>query len=288
MDIIKSIGDLRKAVRNARSAGQTIGVVPTMGYLHQGHLSLMRRARQENDLVVATVFVNPTQFGSNDDLDAYPRNAQRDIDLMQAENVDIAFMPEADDLYPNGYATYVEVQGPMTQTLCGASRPGHFKGVTTIVAKLFHLTAPHRAYFGQKDAQQVAVIRQMVRDLNFDLEVVACPTVREPDGLAMSSRNSYLSESQRADAVVISQALFEARDRIAAGQTQAGKVIDHIRARIESVEQADIDYLAVVDVNTLNELEVLDGSVLIAVAVKFGNTRLIDNLEVDVPTGGRP
>lgn len=288
MDIIKSIGDLRKAVRNARSAGQTIGVVPTMGYLHQGHLSLMRRARQENDLVVATVFVNPTQFGSNDDLDAYPRNAQRDIDLMQAENVDIAFMPEADDLYPNGYATYVEVQGPMTQTLCGASRPGHFKGVTTIVAKLFHLTAPHRAYFGQKDAQQVAVIRQMVRDLNFDLEVVACPTVREPDGLAMSSRNSYLSESQRADAVVISQALFEARDRIAAGQTQAGKVIDHIRARIESVEQADIDYLAVVDVNTLNELEVLDGSVLIAVAVKFGNTRLIDNLKVDVPTGGRP
>lgn len=288
MDIIKSIGDLRKAVRNARSAGRTIGVVPTMGYLHEGHLSLMRRARQENDLVVATVFVNPTQFGPNEDFEAYPRNAQRDLDLMQAEDVDIAFIPEADDLYPDGYATYVEVQGPMTQTLCGASRPGHFRGVTTIVAKLFHLTAPHRAYFGQKDAQQVAVIRQMARDLDFDLEVIACPTVREPDGLAMSSRNSYLSDSQRADAAVISRALFEARDMIVAGETQAGKVIDHIRARIEAVEQADIDYLSVVDFHTLNDLEVLSGSVLIAMAVKFGNTRLIDNLAIDMPTGGRP
>jgi pantoate--beta-alanine ligase len=288
MDIIKSIGDLRKAVRNARSAGRTIGVVPTMGCLHEGHLSLMRRARQENDLVVATVFVNPTQFGPNEDFDAYPRNAQRDIDLMQAENVDIAFLPEADDLYPDGYATYVEVQGPMTRTLCGASRPGHFKGVTTIVAKLFHLTAPHRAYFGQKDAQQVAVIRQMARDLDFDLDVVACPTVREPDGLAMSSRNGNLSKSQRMDAVVISQALFEARDMIAAGETQADKVIDHIHTRIEAVEQADIDYLSVVDFNTLKDLEVLDGSVLIAVAVKFGNTRLIDNLAIDIPTAGRP
>lgn len=286
MDIIKSIGDLRKAVRSARSAGRTIGVVPTMGYLHEGHLSLMRRARQENDLVVATVFVNPTQFGPNEDFDAYPRNTQRDIDLMRAENVDIAFMPEADALYPDGYATYVEVQGPMTQTLCSASRPGHFKGVTTIVAKLFHLTAAHRAYFGEKDAQQVAVIRQMARDLDFDLEIVACPTVREPDGLAMSSRNSYLSESQRTDAVVISQALFEARDMIAAGQTQADKVIDHIRTRIVAVAQADIDYLAVVDSNTLNDLEVLDGLVLIAVAVKFGNTRLIDNLAIDIPTNG--
>jgi pantoate--beta-alanine ligase len=174
----------------------------------------------------------------------------------------------------------------MTQTLCGASRPEHFKGVTTIVSKLFHLTAPHRAYFGQKDAQQVAVIRQMARDMNFDLEIVVCPTVREPDGLAMSSRNSYLSGSQRADAVVIPQALFEARDMIAAGQTQAVKVIDHIRTRIEAVAQADIDYLSVVDFDTLHDLEVLDGSVLIAVAVKFGSTRLIDNLAIDIPTDG--
>jgi pantoate--beta-alanine ligase len=288
MDIIKSIGDLRKAIRNARSTGRTIGVVPTMGYLHEGHLSLMRRARKENDLVVATVFVNPAQFGPHEDFDAYPRNTQRDIDLMQAENVDIAFIPKTDDLYPDGYATYVDVQGSMPQTLCGASRPGHFKGVTTIVAKLFHLTSPHRAYFGRKDAQQVAVIRQMTQDLNFDLEIVACPTVRESDGLAMSSRNSYLSESQRADAVVISQALFEARDMIAAGETQAGKVIDHIRTRIETVKQADIDYLSVVDGKTLHDLDVLHGSVLIAVAVKFGNTRLIDNVAIDVPADGRP
>jgi pantoate--beta-alanine ligase len=288
MDIIKSINDLRMAVRKARSDGRTIGVVPTMGFLHQGHLSLMRRARQENDLVVTTVFVNPTQFGPNEDFDAYPRNAQRDIDLMQAENVDIAFMPEAADLYPDGYATDVEVRGPMTRTLCGASRPGHFKGVTTIVAKLFHLTAPHRAYFGQKDAQQVAVIRRMAQDLDFDLEVVACPTVREPDGLAMSSRNSNLTESQRTDAVVISRALFEARDMIAAGERAADKVIDRIRARIEAVEQADIDYLSIVDFNTLNHLEILEGSVLIAVAVKFGKTRLIDNLAMDIPTDSRP
>ncbi len=285
MDIIESIGDLRKAIRKARSAGRTIGVIPTMGYLHDGHLSLMRRARKENDLVVATVFVNPAQFGPNEDFGAYPRDARRDIDLMQAEHVDIAFMPESADLYPDGYATYVDVQGPMTRALCGASRPGHFKGVTTIVAKLFHLTAPHRAYFGQKDAQQVAVIRRMAHDLNFDLEVVACPTVRESDGLAMSSRNSYLSESQRADAVVISQALFEARDLIAGGEKRAGKVIDHIRTRIEAVGQADIDYISVVDVNTLKDLEVLEGSVLIAVAVKFGNTRLIDNLSINIPAG---
>lgn len=285
MDIIKSIGNLREAIRKARSAGRTIGVVPTMGYLHEGHLSLMRRARKENDLVVVTVFVNPAQFGPNEDFDAYPRDARRDIDLMQAEHIDVAFMPEAADLYPDGYATYVDVQGPMTQTLCGASRPEHFKGVTTIVAKLFHLTAPHRVYFGRKDAQQVAVIRRMAHDLNFDLEVVACPTVRESDGLAMSSRNSYLSESQRADAVVISQALFEARDLIAGGETQAGKVIDHIRKRIEAVGQADIDYLSVVDLSTLKDLEVLEGSVLIAVAVKFGNTRLIDNLSINIPAG---
>jgi pantoate--beta-alanine ligase len=287
MEIIEAIGDLRKAIRKARAAGQTIGLVPTMGYLHDGHLSLMRRARKENDLVVATVFVNPTQFGPNEDFEAYPRDEQRDIDLMQSENVDIAFMPESSDLYPDGYATYVNVQGPMTHTLCGASRPGHFKGVTTIVTKLFHLTAPHRAYFGQKDAQQVAVIRQMVRDLDFDLQVVSCPTVREPDGLAMSSRNSYLSESQRTDAVVISKALFEARDMIVAGETQACKVIEHIRSRIGAVNQADIDYLSVVDFNTLGDLEILEGSVLIAVAVKFGSTRLIDNLAIDIPASGR-
>ncbi len=284
MEIIESIAQLRRVVRDARANRQTIGLVPTMGFLHKGHLSLMRRARLENDLVVATVFVNPTQFGPNEDFDAYPRDAQRDIELMRSEKVDIAFMPQSADLYPDGYATYVEVQSPMTQTLCGASRPTHFKGVTTIVAKLFHLTAPDRAYFGQKDAQQVAVIRQMARDLDFDLEVVACPTVREPDGLAMSSRNNYLSDRQRNDAVVISQALFEARDMISTGESSADKVVNHIRSRIAAVDGADIDYLAAVDADTLVDLTTLDGSILIAVAVRFGRTRLIDNIQIK--TGG--
>jgi pantoate--beta-alanine ligase len=282
MEIINTIAALRTAIRKARAAGQTIGLVPTMGYLHQGHLSLMQKARQENDLVVATVFVNPTQFGPNEDLDAYPRNAEQDIALMNAEKVDIAFMPEMKELYPEGYTTYVEVQGPMIKTLCGAARPGHFRGVTTIVAKLFHLAAPHRAYFGEKDAQQVTVIRQMARDLDFDLQVVACPTVRESDGLAMSSRNSYLSDHQRKEAVVISQSLFEARDMINAGETSAQKVVDHIESRISAVDQAVIDYVAVVDANTLAELDLLTDQILIAVAAKFGRTRLIDNIRIDI------
>lgn len=282
MEIIKTTSALRTAVRKARDAGMTIGLVPTMGYLHEGHLSLMRSARKENDLVVATIFVNPTQFGPNEDLDAYPRDPTHDIALMQSEQVDIAFMPEAADLYPDGYATFVEVKGPMTQVLCGASRPNHFRGVTTIVAKLFHLAAPHRAYFGRKDAQQVAVIRKMARDLDFDLQVVVCPTVREPDGLAMSSRNSYLSDRQRMDAVVISQSLFEARDMITEGERYAQKVIDHIRSRLSAVKQAGIDYVAAVNADTLADIEILAGRVLIAVAVNIGGTRLIDNVAIDL------
>lgn len=282
MEIINTIAALRTAIRKARAAGQSIGLVPTMGYLHHGHLSLLQKARQENDLVVATIFVNPTQFGPNEDLDAYPRNAEQDIALMKAEKVDIAFMPEVEELYPEGYTTYVEVQDPMIKALCGASRPGHFRGVTTIVAKLFHLTAPHRAYFGEKDAQQVTVIRKMARDLDFDLQVVACPTVRESDGLAMSSRNSYLSDRQRKDAVVISQSLFEARDIINAGETNAQKITDHIESRISAVDQAVIDYVSVVDANTLADLDLLTDQILIAVAVKFGRTRLIDNIRIDI------
>jgi pantoate--beta-alanine ligase len=282
MKIINTIAALRTAIRIARATGQSIGLVPTMGYLHHGHLSLMQKARQENDLVVATIFVNPTQFGPNEDLDAYPRNADQDIAFMKAEKVDIAFMPEVEELYPEGYTTYVEVQGPMIKALCGASRPGHFRGVTTIVAKLFHLAAPNRAYFGEKDAQQVTVIRQMARDLDFDVQIVTCPTVRESDGLAMSSRNSYLSARQRKDAVVISQSLFEARDMINAGETNARKITEQIESRISVVDRAVIDYVAVVDANTLVELELLTGQMLIAVAVKFGRTRLIDNIRIDI------
>jgi len=282
MQTIKNKEVLRRAVSDARRSGQTIGLVPTMGFLHQGHLSLIRRARKENDLVVVSIFVNPTQFGPDEDLDTYPRDIERDTALMIDAKVDLVFLPGADQLYPQGYATYVEVQGAMTQTLCGCSRPGHFRGVTTIVSKLFNLTAPHRAYFGQKDAQQVAVIEQMAKDLDFDIEIVACPIVREADGLALSSRNAYLSPRHRKDAVVLSASLFEAEKMVAGGERRAAAVIRHISARIGSVPDATIDYIAVVNAETLADLKTLTGEVLIAVAVKLGGTRLIDNIRVTV------
>jgi pantoate--beta-alanine ligase len=282
MQTIKNKEVLRHAVSDARRSGQTIGLVPTMGFLHQGHLSLIRRARKENDVVVVSIFVNPTQFGPDEDLDTYPRDIERDTALMIDAKVDLVFLPGADQLYPQGYATYVEVQGAMTQTLCGCSRPGHFRGVTTIVSKLFNLAAPHRAYFGQKDAQQVAVIEQMAKDLDFDIEIVACPIVREADGLALSSRNAYLSPRHRKDAVVLSASLFEAEKMVAGGERRAAAVIRHISARIGSVPDATIDYIAVVNAETLADLETLTGEVLIAVAVKLGGTRLIDNIRVTV------
>jgi pantoate--beta-alanine ligase len=282
MKVIETKAALHDALEKVRTRRQTIGFVPTMGFLHEGHLSLMRRARQENDVVVASVFVNPTQFGPNEDLEAYPRDAQRDMDLMRTAKVDMAYFPDAAQLYPEGFTTYVEVQGPMTGVLCGASRPSHFQGVTTIVTKLFHLVVPDRAYFGQKDAQQVAVIQQMVRDLDFGLEVVVCPTVREPDGLAMSSRNSKLSPRQRADAVVLSQALLAAKKMIAGGEHDAGVVAHQIKTHINTVEDAVIDYVALVNAQTLANADTLSGEILIAVAVKLGKTRLIDNIRVEV------
>jgi pantoate--beta-alanine ligase len=282
MKTVESKEVLRRAVSEARRSGQTIGLVPTMGFLHQGHLSLIRRARKENDLVVVSIFVNPTQFGPDEDLDTYPRDIEGDTALMVDAQVDLVFLPGAEELYPEGYATYVEVQGAMTDKLCGRSRPGHFRGVTTIVSKLFHLVTPHRAYFGQKDAQQVAVIGQMARDMDFDIEIVACPTVREADGLALSSRNAYLSPRHRKDAVVLSASLFEAEKLVAGGEHRAAAVIRQISARIGSVPDAAIDYIAVVNAETLADLETLTGEVLIAVAVKLGGTRLIDNIRVTV------
>ncbi len=282
MQIVETNTALKEVVRRARGVGQTIGFVPTMGYLHEGHLSLMRRARLDNDLVVASIFVNPTQFGPKEDLEAYPRNAQRDMDLMKAEKVDLAFFPSVEELYPPGYTTFVEMEGLMTRVLCGTSRPIHFRGVATIVAKLFNLVCPDRAYFGQKDAQQVAVIRQMVRDLDFDLEVVVCSTVREADGLAMSSRNAYLTPEQRADAVVISQSLTEVQEQIGRGERNAATIIKMMTERINSKPEAAIDYIAVVDAQTLGQVETLKGEIIIAVAVQFGKSRLIDNIQIKV------
>lgn len=280
MNIISNKSELSDALKQVRSAGKSIGFVPTMGYLHEGHASLIRAARRENDVVVVSVFVNPTQFGPNEDLDAYPRDTEKDLHLLQAEQVDVAFFPSVEDIYPPGFTTYVEVQGPITQALCGGSRPGHFRGVTTVVSKLFNIVAPQRAYFGQKDAQQVAVIEQMVKDLDFDLQIVACPTVREADGLAMSSRNAYLSEFERQQALTISKALFEAEAMIRQGERKAQPVSDHIKKRCLAIEDAVLDYVSIVDARTLTDLETLDGEVLIALAVKVGRTRLIDNIRI--------
>jgi pantoate--beta-alanine ligase len=282
MQVIDNKMQLRKVLRQMRAGGQSVGFVPTMGYMHEGHAALMDRARQENDVVVVSVFVNPTQFGPNEDLAAYPRDPARDLALMGAHGVDLAFFPSVDDLYPLGYATYVTVEGPMTQTLCGRSRPGHFRGVATIVTKLFHLVAPDRAYFGQKDGQQVAVIQQMVRDLDFDLTIVACPTVREADGLAMSSRNVYLSPEQRTQAPRIAEALFTAREMIAQGERRAAVLTEYIKKSIAAIDSATIDYVSIADAKTLSDLDTLCGEVLIAVAVKIGRTRLIDNIRVEV------
>ena len=282
MQVVHQKSELRELVHVIRSQNKSIGFVPTMGYLHQGHLSLIRRARQENDVVMVSVFVNPTQFGPNEDLDAYPRDTPRDLDLLEAERTDVAFFPSVEELYPEDFTTYVAVEGPMTQVLCGRSRPTHFRGVTTIVTKLFHLVDPQRAYFGQKDAQQVVVLQQMVRDLDFDLEMVICPTVREADGLAISSRNAYLTPDQRAQAPGIARALFEARELITNGERRAQKIVDHLHKRITDIDSAVIDYVSITDASSLKEVDVLDGQVLIAVAVKLGRTRLIDNIRVAV------
>ncbi|WP_138492933.1 pantoate--beta-alanine ligase [Paenibacillus pinistramenti] len=261
----------------------TVGLVPTMGFLHEGHASLLREARS-SDVVVLSIFVNPIQFGPNEDLDRYPRDAARDLALAEKEKVDIVFMPEVEHMYPQPTKTKIRVE-ELTSRLCGASRPGHFDGVTTVVAKLFHIVNPDFAYFGMKDAQQVAVLSQMVRDLNMDVQLVPCPIVRESDGLALSSRNVYLTGEQRAQALILSASLKEAYDLVTEHKvTTAGELKRRLTERIQSKPLAEIDY---VDVLTFPELEPLDeqvriddyqGDLIAALAVKFGNTRLIDNM----------
>lgn len=282
MQCLSTKEELRAAIKQHLAANHTIGFVPTMGYLHDGHLSLIRKARSENDIVVVSVFVNPTQFGPNEDLDAYPRDHQRDQALMEAEKTDIAFFPTADALYPDGYSTYVQVEGDITESLCGRSRPGHFRGVATIVTKLFNLVCPTKAYFGQKDAQQVAVIIRMVTDLDMDLEIVPCPTVRESDGLAMSSRNTYLSPEHRGQVPGIYRALQDARAAMDAGERKVPEVVRIVRDGISAIAEADIEYIEVVNAHTLSPLETIGGPVLLAVAVQLGNTRLIDNIQIEV------
>lgn len=279
MDILKTPDEMR-AWRAANDA--TTGVVPTMGYLHDGHLSLVRAAREANQQVVATLFVNPTQFGPNEDFERYPRDEERDLSLLRDEGVAAVYMPSPSDMYPSGYETYVE-PGATAGRLEGASRPGHFRGVLTVVLKLFAATKPDRAYFGRKDAQQLRVIRRMTRDFDLGIEIVGCPIVREPDGLAMSSRNVYLSPEDRAAAVVLSQALFAARDAFAAGERDASLLRDAVRSRIAQEPRAALDYVSVADDDTLNEIEgrIADAA-LISLAAHFGSTRLIDNIELEL------
>jgi pantoate--beta-alanine ligase len=282
--VVEAICDLSIEIAAARlmkedASLRTIGLVPTMGALHAGHMALIQQAREENDYVVVSIFVNPTQFGPNEDFDRYPRPFDKDAALCEAKGVDLIFHPSPEVMYPPGYRTYVEVTG-MQNGLCGASRPGHFRGVATVVLKLFNIINPDRAYFGQKDAQQVRIIQQMVADLHRHEKVIVVRTVREPDGLAISSRNQYLDPEQRRNATVLWQALNEARAKIEAGERDAAVIQRLLTERIQTTRGAMLDYAAVVDANSLEPVAQVDGPTLLALAVKFGATRLIDNLLV--------
>ena len=277
MEIITTVEGVRKQVKEWRKEGLTVGLVPTMGYLHEGHKSLIDKAVAENDRVVVSVFVNPIQFGPSEDLASYPRDLERDAELCEKAGANVIFHPEDSEMYFDDFCTYVDMDD-LTKGLCGKTRPTHFRGVCTVVSKLFHIVAPDRAYFGKNDAQQLAVIRRMVRDLNFDLEIVGCPIVREEDGLAKSSRNTYLNDEERKAAVVLHKGLTEGEKLLQAGEKDAAKVIAAVREVIEKEPLAKIDYVELVDWNTLKPVNTVEDTVLMAVAVYIGKTRLIDNV----------
>jgi pantoate--beta-alanine ligase len=279
MEIINRIPRMRSVARDMRAEGSRVGLVPTMGALHEGHLSLMQRAREMCDIVVASVFVNPAQFGPAEDYDRYPRDLARDAELAFARGVDFIFAPAVDDMYPEDFVTYVTVEG-LSERLEGASRPGHFRGVTTVVNKLFNIVQPNFAFFGRKDAQQVVIIKRMVRDLAMDVEVVVGPIVREEDGLALSSRNVYLSADERPAATVLRRALEKARTLYNGGESDAARLLASIRATVEAEPPARLDYVAITDTKRLEPVATVsnDGPTLISMAVFFGKTRLIDNI----------
>jgi pantoate--beta-alanine ligase len=277
---IDTIGALRAELDAARRRGATIGFVPTMGSLHEGHLALIRSARAQNNVVVVSIFGNPTQFDVAEDLENYPRNLTRDLRLAQSAGADMVLTPRAAEMYPKGFATWVEVEG-LTEGLCGASRPGHFRGVCTVVAKLFNICRPDRAYFGEKDAQQLAVIRKMVRDLDMRLEIIGCPTVREPDGLAMSSRNARLSAEERAQAPVLYRALSAAGTAIENGERDAARIKAGICSQLADAGLGTIDYVEIVNAADLTPVETIAGRCLIALAMFFGSVRLIDNITIE-------
>ncbi|MCA1961061.1 MAG: pantoate--beta-alanine ligase [Desulfomonile sp.] len=277
MRVFDSTADMKRWAWEHRLEGKSIGLVPTMGYLHEGHISLVRRARAENDLVVVSLFVNPTQFGPGEDLERYPRDPEGDERKCAEAGANVLYMPTAAQLYPPGFQTYVEVD-KVSRPLCGASRPGHFRGVATIVLKLFSIVQPSAAYFGRKDHQQLQVITTMVRDLDLNIRIVPCETIREKDGLAMSSRNAYLASHERRQAVCLYQALLEARRLFNDGERSAERYLRAMRERVEQEPDARIDYVSLVDPETLEDLQEVQDRAVAALAVKIGSTRLIDNM----------
>lgn len=276
MNIVKTISEVRNEVKNWRKQGLSVGLVPTMGYLHEGHKSLIDRACKENDKVVVSVFVNPTQFGPGEDLATYPRDIQRDAALCEDAGAALIFNPEPEEMYFDDFHTYVTMES-LSDELCGKTRPIHFRGVCTVVSKLFHIVAPDRAYFGQKDAQQLAIIKRMVRDMNFDIEIVGCPIVREADGLAKSSRNTYLNPEERKAALVLSKAVGLGQELIQKGERNADVIVEKMKQLIEEEPLAKIDYVQAVDAISIQPVAEIKGTVLVAMAVYIGKTRLIDN-----------
>ena len=276
MQVLSTVHEMRAACRAVRKSGQSLALVPTMGALHTGHIALVRAARAKCDVVAASIFVNPTQFGPNEDFSKYPRTFEKDCALLEAEGVALLFAPQSEEMYPKGASTFVEVEG-VGDRLDGRSRPGHFRGVATVVAKLFHIVGPHKAFFGQKDAAQVAVLRGMVRDLNFPLDLVVCPTVREPDGLALSSRNRYLSAEERGRALVLSRALNVIAAAYGAGQKDVARLLEAGHSVLATEPDVRIDYLEIVNADTLLPLTEAVPGALVAVAAYLGATRLIDN-----------
>ena len=281
MIVAETVSEVRKQVKEWKQQGLTVGLVPTMGFLHEGHASLVDRAAALCDKVVASDFVNPTQFGPNEDLEKYPKDFEHDCRLLEEHGCSMVFHPDVSEMYTPDAATFVEIQNDMPKQLCGKTRPIHFRGVCTVVSKLFNIVTPDKAFFGQKDAQQLAIIRKMVRDMSYDIDIVGCPIIREPDGLAKSSRNTYLNAEERRAALILSQAVALGRKLVGDGEKNAGAVTDAMKELISTEPMAVIDYVEAVDNDTLKPVDRIEGNVLVAMAVYIGKTRLIDNFIVE-------
>ena len=280
MKVVSTIKEVRAYIKSWKKEGASIGFVPTMGYLHEGHGSLIQKARENNDKVVVSIFVNPMQFGPTEDLASYPRDLEKDSAFCASLGADLIFHPEPEEMYQEGFCSYVDMD-VLTKELCGLSRPVHFRGVCTVVSKLFHIVMPDRAYFGQKDAQQLAIIRRMVKDLNMDLEIVGCPIIREADGLAKSSRNTYLSQEERKAALCLSRSIRLGQSLVEQGETNAKKVLEAMKVEIQKEPLAKIDYIKCVNGLTMQQVETIKAPILVAMAVYIGKTRLIDNFIVE-------